>query len=320
MLIKELLDKEREALTHFFDHLDQEALETLLKQLHECKGLIFLTGVGKSALVAEKIAMTMTSTGSRAFYLSPASALHGDIGMVRGQDIFIMLSKSGESDELLNLIPYVRNKGCKIAAVVTQANSRLAKASDLVVTLPLERELCPFDLAPTTSTVIQMIVGDLLAIGLMRLKNVTIDEYALNHPAGRIGRRIFTKVKHLMIQGEGIPLAGPTDHLVDVLVELSNKRCGCVLVTDPQRHLLGIFTDGDLRRALQSRGPAALDSPMETLMTKTARSIGESELAWTALQLMEADQKSPITVLAVLNDSRQVTGVIKMHDIVQSGL
>lgn len=320
MIIQELIEKEREALNHFFDQVDLKEIEKLLKLLHDCQGLIFVTGVGKSGLVAEKIAMTMTSTGSRAFYLSPYGALHGDIGMVSDQDVFVMLSKSGESEELLNLVPYIRNKGAKMVAVVMNPASRLAKACDSVVLLPLEKELCPYDLAPTTSTVIQMIVGDLLAIGLMRLKEISVDEYAMNHPAGRIGRRIFTKVKDLMITGQGIPLSRPADRLVEVLVELSNKRCGCVLITDAEQRLLGIFTDGDLRRALQNHGPVALEMAMGELMTPTPRSIGVADLAWTALQKMEADQKHPIMVLAVLNDQKQVVGIIKMHDIVQSGL
>lgn len=319
-MLKELLDKEREALTHFFDHIDLQQLQKLLEMLQQCKGLVIVTGVGKSGLVAEKFAVTLTSTGSRAFYLSPSSALHGDIGIVTDQDVFIMISKSGESDELLNLIPYVRNKGAKIAAIVANPSSRLAKACEFVLTLPLERELCPYDLAPTTSTVIQMIIGDVLAIALMRLKNVSYDQYAMNHPAGRIGRRIFTKVKDLMIQGQGIPLCRPDDHLMDVMVTLSDKRCGCILVVDAEQHLLGIFTDGDLRRSLQKYGVKALETRMEELMTRTPRSISDKELAWSALLRMEADQKHPITVLAVLDDQERVVGIIKMHDIVQSGL
>jgi arabinose-5-phosphate isomerase len=264
--------------------------------------------------------MTMTSTGSRAFFLSATNALHGDIGIIGPDDIFIMISKSGESDELLQLVPFIRNKGIKIGAMVTNTSSRLARAVDFFLTLPLEKELCPFDLAPTTSTVIQMIVGDVIAIALMELRKFTVDDFAKNHPAGRIGRRILIRVQDLMISGSGIPLCHPRDKLVDTLVELSNKRCGCVLVINDDKELLGIFTDGDLRRALQKQGAKALDSKMEDLMTRTPRWIAAKELAWEALHLMEADQKHPIMVLAVLDDSKKVVGIIKMHDIVQSGL
>ncbi|MCE5318371.1 MAG: KpsF/GutQ family sugar-phosphate isomerase [Parachlamydia sp.] len=319
-MLKELLDNEREALDHFFTHVDHAQLQKLLEILQACKGIVIITGVGKSGLVAEKFAVTLTSTGSRALYLSPANALHGDIGIITDQDVFIMLSKSGESDELLNLVPYVRNKGAKIIAIVTNPASRLGKACDFSLTLPLERELCPYDLAPTTSTVIQMIVGDVLAIALMRLKNISYDQYAMNHPAGRIGRRIFTKVKDLMLTGQAVPLCHPEERLMDVLVTLSDKRCGCILVVDAEQRLLGIFTDGDLRRSLQKLGVKSLESNMEELMTRTPRWISDKDLAWAALLKMEADQKHPITVLAVLNDEEQVVGVIKMHDIVQSGL
>lgn len=319
-VLKELLLKEQESLDHFFKNIDINALEKFTNFLNECKGLMIFSGVGKSALIAEKVAMTMTSTGSRAFFLSPNNALHGDIGIIGPDDIFIMFSKSGESDELLQLVPFIRNKGAKLAAIVTNPSSRLAKAVDYVLPLPAEKELCPFDLAPTTSSVIQLIVGDILAIALMNMKKFTVDDFAKNHPAGRIGRRILIRVKDLMISGQGVPLCSPKDKLVDSLLELSNKRCGCVLVVDENQKLEGIFTDGDLRRALQKYGAKALELRMEELMSRTPKWIESKELAWEALHIMEADQKRPITVLAVLDENKKVVGVIKMHDIVQSGL
>lgn len=319
-MISKLLEKERLSLNHFFDQIDVGQMEKALDVLSSCQGLIILSGVGKSGLVAEKISMTLTSTGSRSLFISPTNALHGDIGIATDKDVFVLLSKSGESEELLNLVPFLRNKSVKIIALVSNPESRLAKAVDFALTIPHENELCPFDLAPTTSTVIQMIVGDVLAIALMEYKRFSVDQFAQNHPSGRIGRRIVTRVKDLMIKGEGIPLAGPQDKLVDTLVELSNKRCGCVLIVNKDRDLLGIFTDGDLRRALQKRGSKALDLSLEELMTQSPRWIAETELAWDALHYMESDQKHPIMVLAVLNADKKVTGVIKMHDIVQAGL
>ncbi|MBA3816162.1 MAG: SIS domain-containing protein, partial [Parachlamydiaceae bacterium] len=193
------MQKEKIALDHFFENLDLETAEQLFALLKECKGLIIFTGIGKSGLVAEKISLTMTSTGSRACYMSAASALHGDIGMVSRDDIFIMISKSGESDELLQMIPFLRNKGVKIVAIVNNHESRLAKACDLKVILPLEEELCPFNLAPTTSTVIQLIFGDVLAIALMMHKKFSLSEFAMNHPAGKIGRQLTMRVKDLML-------------------------------------------------------------------------------------------------------------------------
>lgn len=319
-MLQNLIKQESESLNHFFDHLDLDEAEALIDTLQECKGMIIITGIGKSALVAEKIALTMTSTGTRAFFLSPINALHGDIGIVSKDDIFIMLSKSGETDELLHLVPPLRNKGVKIIAIVNNEKSRLAKACDIAMVLPMEKELCPFDLVPTTSAATQLIFGDLLAVSLMMNKNFSIIEYAINHPAGKIGRSLTLRVKDLMLTGNDLPLCTPQDKLLDTLVELSNKKCGCVLIVDANKTLLGIFTDGDLRRALQKHGPKALDTSMQELMTKTGRSISEDKMAIDALQLMEADQKHPITVLPVISEQRCVVGLIKMHDILQSGL
>jgi arabinose-5-phosphate isomerase len=319
-VLQELFNKKKQYLTHFFDKLDLQAAEKFFQLLISCKGTLVFTGIGKSGLVAKKIAVTMTSTGSKATFLSPGNALHGDIGIVNQNDLFIMLSKSGESEELLSLIPFLRNKKVKLLGIVSKENSRLAKACDFAITLPLESELCPFNLAPTTSTVTQMIFGDVMTIALMRHQNFTLDQYALNHPAGSIGKRITVKVKDLMLTGSSVPLCRPTDKLMDTLVELSNKRCGCVLIVDEAMQLQGIFTDGDLRRSLLNKGANVLELSMQQVMTHTARHIDPNKLAWDAMQLMEADQRNAITCLPVLDDKKTVLGLIKLHDIVQSGL
>lgn len=319
-IVTELFEKERSYLNHFFDHLDLSAVDRVLQELLDCKGIIVLTGVGKSGLVAKKVAVSMTSTGTRALYLSPTNALHGDIGILKPDDIFVILSKSGESDELMNLIPFVRNQGVKVVCIVSNEDSRLAKASDHVLYVAPERELCPFDMAPTTSTTIQGIIGDVLAIALMRKKNVSVDDFVKSHPAGRLGKRATITVRDLMLKGDAVPIGRPGDKLVDSLVELSNKQCGCILVVDDERRMLGIFTDGDLRRALQNLGVDALESPLEVLMTKKPRSISPDLLAYAAVKEMEANQKSPIMVLPVLDDEKKVIGIIKMHDLIQSGI
>lgn len=319
-MLKELFESERQILNHFFDNINFEQVEILLDILRNCEGMIITTGVGKSGLVAEKIALTLTSTGSKAFFLSSSNALHGDIGIVGKNDVFIMISKSGESEELLQLIPTLRNRGTKLIAIVNKANSRLAKACDHSVVLPIEKELCPYDMVPTISSVTHMILGDILAIALMTLKNFSLLEYAQNHPAGKIGRRLTLRVSDLMLKGDDIPRADPHSKLLDILVELSNKRCGCVLVLDPSHVLQGIFTDGDLRRALQKYGPKALESSIQMLMTRNPRYISSEEMAYQALSVMEADQLHPVTALPVIDSNHRVVGLIKMHDIVQSGL
>lgn len=262
----------------------------------------------------------MTSTGTRAIFLSPTNAMHGDIGIIGSKDVFVILSKSGESDELLHLIPFVRNKGIPIIGILCNENSRIAKAVDIVLRLPPLKELCPFDLAPTTSTTIQMILGDVLAISLMRMKNISMDDFVSSHPSGRIGKRATVKVKDLMLSGSSIPKGHPEDKLIDTLVELSNKQCGCVIVVDPNDKMLGIFTDGDLRRALQNKGAEALQAKMNELITRSCRFIGPDALAWEAMKKMESNQKHPITVLPVIDENKTVLGLIKMHDIVQSGI
>jgi arabinose-5-phosphate isomerase len=319
-VLKELLEKERSSINIFFDNIDIAASEKFFELVKDSKGLIILTGVGKSGLIAEKIAVTLTSTGSRAFFLSPSNALHGDIGIVSKDDVFIMISKSGESDELLQMIPFLRNKGVKLMAMINRPNSRLEKACDHSIVLPFEKELCPHDIVPTTSTVTQMLFGDVIAIALMTHKKFSLAEFAMNHPAGKLGRQLTLRVKDLMLTGRDIPTTTPETKLVDSLVELSNKRCGCVLVLDTENHLLGIFTDGDLRRALQKHGPKALEKTVQELMTLTPRLINETEMASNALTLMETDQKHPITTLPVVDAAQKVCGIIKMHDIVQSGL
>lgn len=319
-MLQELLQKKRQYLNHFFETLDLNAANEILETLAKCTGTIFVTGIGKSGIVAKKIAMTMISTGTRAIYLSAEEAMHGDLGLVSENDVILLLSKSGESEELLRLIPFLRNKKAKLIAVVSNHKSRLSQFSDFTITLPLEKELCPFGLAPTTSTVIQLIFGDLLAVALMRLKNFSIDQYALNHPSGSIGKRITLKVKDLMLTGNKIPKCDSHVKLMDVLVELSNKQCGCILIVDDEGKLNGIFTDGDLRRALQKGGGKVLESTIGESMTKSPRWIHQDLLAYDALQFMEADPKHPITVLPVLDAHNKVVGIIKLHDILQSGL
>ena len=318
-LLQELFQEMQKHLAHFFAELDIGALHQVYEKLMSCSGTIFLTGIGKSGIIAKKVATTMSSCGTKAHFLSPVNALHGDLGVVSTNDCILLLSKSGETDELLELCPALRNKGAFLIAVVSNSKSRLSKACDLSIVLPVQKELCPFDLAPTTSTVVQLLFGDLLAIALMRAKKISLDEYRQNHPAGRIGKRLTLKVEDLMISQQGIPLCKPQDKLLDSLVELSQKKCGAVLISDDHNHLLGIFTDGDLRRALQKHGATALDKSLDQLMTKNPRTVTQEMLAFDALKIMEGNQKSAITVLPVV-DERQIVGIIKLHDIVQSGV
>lgn len=318
--LQQLLADQQNGLASYFQTIDLSSCQQLLDAIAKLRGVVFFTGVGKSGFVAEKIATTLTSTGTRALFLPPTNALHGDIGIISSQDLVVFLSKGGESDELLQMIPPLRRRGVSLFAVVSTLSSRLQRACDGTIYLPVSKELCPFGLAPTTSAIVQMLFGDLLAVALMRQRNFSLDEYALNHPAGKIGRRISWKVADLMLREGQLPLSLPGEKLLDLLVELSDKRCGCLLIADGERHLQGIFTDGDLRRALQQHGPVALDYPIEQLMSRTPKSISGEALAHEAMALMQSDPLHPVTALPVVDEARRIVGLIKLHDIVQSGL
>jgi arabinose-5-phosphate isomerase len=319
-MLTELLSKQRSYTDYFFDTIDIQAVERIVERLLNCSGILFFSGIGKSGLIAKKIALTMVSTGTKAFFLSPTDALHGDLGMVSPNDIFIIFSKSGESDELIHLLPAIKNKGATIIGIVCTSDSRLERGCHLCLRLPFLHELCPFDMAPTMSTTSQQLFGDLLTVSLMRHKNFSLDEYALNHPSGRIGKRITLKVKDLMLTGKRIPLCRPDDCLGKALVELSNKRCGAILITNEANQLLGIFTDGDLRRTLQKLGGQILDFPVSQLMTKDSKTIGPDVLAWEAMKYMESDPNKRLMMLPVINENQAVLGLIHLHDIIQAGL
>jgi arabinose-5-phosphate isomerase len=314
-----LFDTFRKSLNQFFDSVDLNQVQEAFKIVQSCQGTLFLSGVGKSGFIAEKVAATLVSTGTRAVFLSPAGALHGDIGIVSKQDVFIAFSKSGESEELIGLIPYIRKKGAFTISVVSALLSRLGAAADLTVHLPVQKEVCPYDLAPTTSTAAQLIFGDCLAIALMQSKQFSISDFAENHPAGFLGRKITLKVSDLMLKDEAVPICKSQDRLIDILPELTGKRCGSILVVGDDFQLQGIFTDGDLRRAIHSKEEGALQTQMETLMTRSPRTVDPDELAIVALRQMEEDPSRLITVLPVLQKDK-IAGLLRMHDILQSGL
>ncbi len=318
-VVATLLQEMRSHLNTFFDAFDPEAVRAVIEHLVQSKGALFLTGVGKSGIIAKKIAATLSSSGTKALFLPPLDALHGDVGVVSKGDTVLFLSKSGETDELIQLCLTMRSRGVFMIAVVSNAESRLGKMCDMKVMLPVARELCPFDLVPTTSTLVQLVFGDLLAISLMHVKRFSIDDFAQNHPAGRLGKRLTMRVSDVMITGAGVPYCSPTHMLMNVLPEYSSKRCGALIVVDEAYHLKGIFTDGDLRRSLEKYGAKVLHMHLHELMTNTPRSIAAHALAFDALKFMEANPASLITVLPVLEEGK-VVGILKMHDLVQLGL
>lgn len=306
-------------MNYFFDNLQHGPLTDLANAMMNCKGVIFFSGIGKSGFIAQKISMTLVSTGTKAVFLNPVDALHGDIGILEPQDMLILFSKSRSTEELLKLCPFAKAKGATLVSATCIPGNKLEKACDMAVTLPLERELCPFDLAPVTSTAIQMLFGDTLAIALMEAKGLTKTMYAMNHPAGRIGKRLILNVVDVMDKADALPLVREDAKVMEVLIELSSKGKGCVLAVDGAGDLKGTFTDGDLRRALQSKGAATLEMPVGELMTKTPRTVTSEMKAAEAMDSLEMPNGKKISFLPVLEGTK-VVGLVTLHGLVAAGL
>lgn len=317
--LKQLFAEQHRFMNHFFENLEYEPLQRLCEECLACAGVIVFTGVGKSGFIAQKITQTLVSTGTKAVFLSPTDALHGDIGIIGQDDLLVLFSKSGGTEELLRLVPYARAKGCRLVSVTSVRGNKLEAACDMAVHLPLERELCPFDLAPVTSTAIQMLFGDTIAISLMLSRNLTKDQYAMNHPAGRIGKRLMLRVSDVMISGDKLPVVEPTMKVVDTLVELSSKGVGCVLAVSEDGRLMGTFTDGDLRRTLQTKGSAALQTEVQEVMSRSPSTIRAGVKAVDAMQAMESGQRR-ITFLPVVGDGNRLEGLVTLHGLVSAGL
>ncbi|XP_073135432.1 probable arabinose 5-phosphate isomerase [Henckelia pumila] len=314
-----LFKSQQNYLNHFFQNLDLSQTLTFTQTLLDSKGTIFFSGVGKSGFVAQKISQTLISLGIRSGFLSPVDALHGDIGILSSQDLLVLFSKSGNSEELLRLVPCVKAKGVYLISVTSVRPNGLLGLCDLNVHLPLQRELCPFDLAPVTSTAIQMVFGDTVAIALMGARNLSKEEYAANHPAGRIGKTLIFKVKDLMKKGEELPICREGDLIMDQLVELSSKGCGCLLVIDYDYHLLGTFTDGDLRRTLKASGEGIFKLTVGEMCNRNPRTISPDAMAVVAMQKMESPP-SPVQFLPVIGDHDVLIGIVTLHGLVSAGL
>lgn len=311
-MLKDIFTSQRQFINYFFDHVDIDEADRVLMSFLSCKGMIIFTGVGKSGIIADKLAKTLLSTGTKSLYLPPLSAIHGDIGMVSEGDLVVLLSKSGKSSEILELARLMSKRRISTMGWVSDMQSPLAQGVDHAVFLPLQNEICPFGLAPTTSTAVQLIFGDILAVGLMKAKKFSLDQYALNHPGGAIGKLIAQSVEDVMLQGDTLPICRPEDRLETALIELSKKRCGCLLICDEQDNLLGVFTDGDLRRQIEAHKSEVFSKKMKELMTQEFRKTSADILTAKALELMEQEPK--VMMLPVL-EGEKVIGLLHMHHI-----
>ncbi|RZC52177.1 hypothetical protein C5167_020604 [Papaver somniferum] len=317
--LRVLFESQQKYLNYFFQNLDLSQTLTFTQTLLNSKGTIFFSGVGKSGFVSQKISQTLVSLGIRSSFLSPTDALHGDIGILSRSDILVLFSKSGNTEELMKLVPCAKAKGAYLISVTSYQGNLLSAVCDFNVHLPLERELCPFDLAPVTSTAIQMVFGDTVAIALMSAKNLSRDEYAANHPAGRIGKSLIFKVKDVMKKQEELPLCKEDDMIMDQLVELTSKGCGCLLVINEEHHLVGTFTDGDLRRTLKASGEGIFKLTVGQMCNRNPRIIDPEAMAVEAMQKMESPP-SPVQFLPVVNHQNVVIGIITLHGLVSAGL
>ena len=311
---------EAEAIAETATRLKQDEIERVVRLLADCKGKIVVLGVGKSGIIGQKIAATMTSTGTAAIHLHPSDALHGGIGIIQPDDVVMILSNSGETDEIVEMLPYLKHRQVPIVALVGNLRSTLARRADAVIDGSVSQEACPLNLAPTTSTTVALALGDALAMTLMQVKGLTQDDFAINHPAGQLGKRLTLKVADLMHAGAANPSLTLGATWMEIVRGISDGGLGAVNVVDESGHLAGIITDGDLRRTIQKCEPSSLAQlKCDDIMTRNPTSATPGLLAYEALRLME-DRPSQISVLPVVDDAHVCVGLIRLHDIVRSGL
>ena len=315
--VKEILRIESDAINRASANLDGEHVVRAVELLEKCSGKVIVCGVGKSGVIGQKIAQTLTSTGTVSLFVNPSDALHGGLGVVAADDVVIALSNSGETDELLAILPTFRQRGVKIIAIVGNDGSTLARHADAVLDASVDKEACPLNLAPTASTTVALAIGDALAMALMEAKGLTVEDFAANHPAGRLGKRLTLTVSDLM---HASPNISPTANWLDVVKAISKNALGAVNVIDENLHLMGIVTDGDLRRTIEQTSPESFSSlTAENMMTASPISASPEMLAFDALKLME-ERPSQISVLPVIDANGSCVGLLRLHDVVRSGL
>lgn len=311
--LRRVLTIEAQAVSRLAERLDHAAAEAV-RMILALEGRLVLTGMGKSGHVAKKLAATFASTGTPAFFVHPAEAQHGDLGMITAQDLVLAFSYSGETDELRQIAPHLKRMGTRLISVTGSPDSSLAKLSDLHLCAAVEEEACPLNLAPTASTTAALALGDALAVTVLELRGFSKDDFARSHPGGSIGRQLLVRVADVMRQGDGVPRVSEQARLAEALVEMSAKRMGMTSVVDAAGRAIGIFTDGDLRRFL-AQGQLQADQPISTFMTPTAQTIGEQALATEAAHRMDSLR---INHLLVADESGRLVGAIGLHDLLEA--
>ncbi|MCW8811831.1 MAG: KpsF/GutQ family sugar-phosphate isomerase [Ignavibacteriaceae bacterium] len=306
---------EADAVANLEKSINQDFVKAI-DIIYATKGRVVLTGMGKSGLIARKIVATLNSTGTAAIYLHPTDALHGDLGMVRKEDVVIIISKSGSTEEIAKLMPMFKRLGVKLIAMSGNPNSSLVKQSDIFLNISVKEEACPHDLAPTSSTTATLVMGDALSVALLQKRGFTAEDFALLHPGGSLGKRLSLKIDEIMIKGDGVPVVKENSSIKDIILEMTSKRLGTTCVVDNAGKLSGIITDGDLRRLLEKtmdvKHLVATD-----IMSKKPKVTEKDYLASFALQLMESHK---ITSLIITDKNKKPIGIVHLHDLINLGL
>jgi len=314
-IAKEVIRKEAEAITGLLDRLD-ENFDRAVEAIERIKGRVIVTGMGKSGIVGKKIAATFSSTGTPAFFLHPAEAIHGDLGILTHQDIVLAISKSGDTAELQQIMPALKRLGLTIILLTGDVDSPMAERSDIVIDCSVPSEACPNNLVPTSSSTAAVVMGDALAIALFRKRGFSAEDFAQLHPGGSLGRRLLLHVSDVMHTGDKIPVVTEKATVKDTLIVMSRGRLGTAVVVDNDRHLTGIFTDGDLRR-LTEKAEKFFDLPIANVMSKNPRTIRPDAMLDEVLALCE---KHKITALVSVDDDNRPVGIVHLHDVLASKL
>lgn len=309
-LARQVLTTEAQAIEALAARLDP-AFANAVAHILDCRGRVIVSGMGKSGHIARKIAATLASTGTPSFFVHPSEASHGDLGMITPQDVVLALSNSGETDEVVALIPHLKREGAALIVMTGNLRSTLARAADVVLDASVASEACPLGLAPTTSTTVALALGDALALALLDARGFSAEDFARSHPGGTLGRRLLTRVSDIMRTGDALPIVAQTATLQEALVEISGKGMGMTAVLDEDARVVGIFTDGDLRRCFEKS--RELTTPMQHLMKTSPRTISADRLAVDAVALMETAPK--ISQLLVVDSAQHLIGALHMHDL-----
>jgi arabinose-5-phosphate isomerase len=315
-IARKVLKTEAEAVNAMIDKLGSN-FEKAVEIIYQSKGRVVVTGMGKSGLVGKKIAATLASTGTPAFSLHPAEATHGDLGMVTSDDVIIAISNSGETEEIIELIPFLKRFNVHLISVTGNPESSLSKAADVTLDVSVKEEACPFGIVPTASTTATMAMGDALAVALLMRRGFKEQDFAFFHPGGKIGKKFFIKVKDIMYTGDKIPKVTIKTPMSKTVIEMSSKRLGHTIVFDDNNKVTGVITDGDLRRGIEKWSGKLFEMTAGEVMTKSPKTISEEELAAKALSIMEGNS---ITALVVTDKDGRVVGIIHLHDILRQGI